>query len=530
MCGIVGVLLGHHDNHANCELYEGLNLLQHRGQDAAGIVTSEHGHLFQRKEKGLVRDVFTKDALRGLRGHMGLAHVRYPTAGSSSNAETQPFYVNSPYGITLAHNGNLTNSEELKKFLDVEAHRHINTTSDSEVLLNVLAYELQLVDKHRLDHLDIFSAVTNVMDRCRGGYAVIAMVPGYGLIAFRDPHGVRPLVIGKRENKDGTLDYISASESVVLDCLGYELVGDVLPGECVILRTKRHPSKEKQKTISHADTIVRAMCLSEGSSTSFTPCIFEYVYFARPDSLIDGVSVYKARLAMGEALGRKIQQMPKLLADIDVIIPVPDTSRVAALQMSVLLNKTYREGFIKNRYVGRTFIMPGQAERVASVRRKLNAMPLEFKDKNVMLVDDSIVRGTTCKEIINMAREAGAAKVYVASCAPEIRYPNVYGIDMPTRQELVAYNRTLNDISRYLGADEVVFQNLEDLVNSVLQCSSDTSPVFSGFDTSVFNGKYITGDIDEAYIEGLENFRNESSKFARTPSEPEIDGLYNSLR
>eukprot|EP01134_Creolimax_fragrantissima_P002774 CFRG2774T1 len=473
MCGITGILLGKKDSNANVELYEGLNLLQHRGQDAAGIVTSAGGKLFQRRDKGLVRDVFGKDALKSLRGHMGIAHVRYPTAGSSSNAETQPFYVNSPYGIALAHNGNITNAPELIKFLDHEAHRHINTSSDSEVLLNVLAYELQCLDKHRLDHMDIFKAVTNVNDRVRGGYAVIAMVPGYGLIAFRDRHGLRPLVIGRRFNSDGHIDYIAASESVVLDVLGYELVGDVNP-------------------------------------------------------VIDGISVYKARLAMGEALGRKISKNPALMDSIDVVIPVPDTSRVAALQMSVQLKKTYREGFIKNRYVGRTFIMPGQAERVASVRRKLNVMPLEFKGKNVMLVDDSIVRGTTCKEIINMAREAGAAKVYVASCAPELRYPNVYGIDMPTRQELVAYNRAHADICSYLGADEVIFQDLDDLVNSVRQCSTEGAPVIDGFDTSVFNGYYVTGDITEEYIENLEYTRNESTKLARQPSEPEIDGLYNS--
>eukprot|EP00123_Amoebidium_parasiticum_P008834 comp19055_c0_seq1/m.21497 comp19055_c0_seq1/g.21497 ORF comp19055_c0_seq1/g.21497 comp19055_c0_seq1/m.21497 type:complete len:534 (-) comp19055_c0_seq1:677-2278(-) len=523
MCGIVALLLNTEKESANSYLYEALNILQHRGQDAAGIITCMHGRLFQRKARGLVRDVFDEDSLKVLIGSMGIGHVRYPTAGSSSNAESQPFYVNSPYGISLAHNGNLTNSAELKQFLDYEAHRHINTDSDSEVLLNILAYELSQLDKPRIDNEDIFTAITNVNERCRGGYAVVAMITGFGIVAFRDKHGLRPLVIGQRETETGT-DYIVASESVVLDVLGFTLLGDVAAGEAVIFRQKRKAEKGGLGEKEQNQTMERRVCLREKGV--LTPCIFEYVYFARPDSIIDGISVYKARLAMGEVLARKISQDKKLLEEIDVIIPVPDTSRTAAMQLAVALNKTYREGFIKNRYVGRTFIMPGQAQRVKSVRRKLNVMPLEFQGKNVMLVDDSIVRGTTSAEIVKMAREAGANKVFFASCAPEIRHCNVYGIDMPTRNELVAYGRSVDDVAKKIGVDALVFQDLDGLIESILSAAPGT-PLMSEFDCSVFNGVYVTGDINDEYLRALEEERADDAKLKKMGSQPEIHGLHN---
>jgi amidophosphoribosyltransferase len=416
MCGIIGIVAY---GPVNQSIYDGLTVLQHRGQDAAGIMTSDGGRLYLRKDNGLVRDVFHTRHMLHLHGNMGIGHVRYPTAGCQSSAEAQPFYVNSPYGISLAHNGNLTNANKLKQEVFQEDLRQINTDSDSEVLLNVVAHELQKRGKLRMELDDVFAAVAGVHKRCRGAYAAVAMITGYGVLAFRDPYGIRPLIFGKRETAQGT-EYMAASESVALDALGFELIRDVEPGEAVFFDTKGgiHTRQCAEKTIK-------------------SPCIFEYVYLARPDSIIDNVSVYKARLRMGEKLAKKIQRV-RSDHDIDVVIPIPDTSRTSALQLANHLGLTYREGFIKNRYIGRTFIMPGQQQRKKSVRQKLNAIDLEFRGKNVLLVDDSVVRGTTSSQIIQMARDAGARKVYFASAAPPVRYPNVYGIDMPTRDELIA--------------------------------------------------------------------------------------------
>ncbi|KAI8914903.1 phosphoribosyltransferase-like protein [Powellomyces hirtus] len=507
MCGINGVLLADTSASASAELYEGLGLLQHRGQDAAGIITcGNKGRLYQCKGNGMVRDVFEPRQLLGLQGNLGVGHVRYPTAGTSSNAEAQPFYVNSPYGIVFAHNGNLTNSRELRDFLDHEAHRHVNTDSDSELLLNIFADHLNKTGKFRVNEDDIFTALEGVYAQCKGGYACIGIIAGFGLIGFRDPNGIRPLIYGQRVSSHGT-DYMMASESVVLDALGFTNFVDVLPGEAVII-TKTGIAKRQCR-----------------SGQPFTPDIFEYVYFARPDSIMDGVSVYKARLAMGEALATAVQRALGRNMDIDVVIPVPDTSRCSALQCSYKLNILYREGFVKNRYIGRTFIMPGQQQRKKSVRRKLNAMNMEFAGKNVLLVDDSIVRGTTSYEIIQMAREAGAKKVYFASCAPPIRFPNVYGIDMPTRQELVAHNRTAEEVAKEIGADRVIYQELDDLVNSVRKFNPTR---MHEFDVSVFNGCYITGDIDEEYLVHLEDLRNDNAKDKVAPA-GEVIGLHNSL-
>ncbi|KAJ3086525.1 amidophosphoribosyltransferase [Quaeritorhiza haematococci] len=508
MCGILALLLADTSSVVNAshELYEGLGVLQHRGQDAAGIITcAKGGRLYQCKGNGLVRDVFDGRQLMGLQGYMGVSHVRYPTAGTSSNSEAQPFYVNSPYGLVLAHNGNLTNAKELKDFLDFEAHRHVNTTSDSELLLNIFANHLQKTGKFRINEEDIFTALRGVYNQCRGGYACVGMIAGFGIIGFRDPNGIRPLVYGERRTEKG-IDYMIASESVALDALGYTNITDVKPGEAIIFTkdtvTKRQATPPRQ----------------------FTPCIFEYVYFARPDSVINGVSVYRARLAMGELLAQQVKRKLGNDIDIDVVIPVPDTSRVAALQTATVLGKLYREGFIKNRYIGRTFIMPGQQQRKKNVRRKLNPMPMEFQDKNVLIVDDSIVRGTTSKEIIQMAREAGAKKVYFASCAPPIRYPNVYGIDMPTRLELVAFDKSEDDVAKEIGADAVVFQNLDDLVQSVKRFND----AIGTFDLSVFNGCYVTGDITQDYLQALENERNDIAKMKRGEHiETDVIGLHN---
>ncbi|TPX72077.1 amidophosphoribosyltransferase [Chytriomyces confervae] len=503
MCGILALILADPNSAASAELYEGLGILQHRGQDAAGIITcGQKGRLYQSKANGMVRDVFSKNQLLNLVGSMGVGHVRYPTAGTSSTSEAQPFYVNSPYGIVVAHNGNLTNTKELRNFVDNEAHRHVNTESDSELLLNVFAHYLQETGKVRVNEDDIFKALTQVYKKCIGGYAVTAMIAGFGLIAFRDPHGIRPLIYGERKTHYGT-DYMVSSESVVLDALGFTNFVDVKPGEAIIITNK---------------SVTKRQCVEP---REFAPCIFEYVYFARPDSIMDGVSVYKARLAMGEALADQVTKKLGRNLDIDVVIPVPDTSRSAALQVSYRLNILYREGFIKNRYIGRTFIMPGQSLREKSVRRKLNPMQPEFAGKNVLIVDDSIVRGTTSREIIQMARDAGAKKVYFASCAPPLRFPNVYGIDMPTRTELIAYNRTEEEIADELGADHVIFQNLEDLVKSV----SKFNPALKAFDVSVFTGSYVTGDVDESYLVDLEQSRNGTLK--KMASTGEVIGLHN---
>ncbi|WP_028669849.1 amidophosphoribosyltransferase [Saccharospirillum impatiens] len=496
MCGIVGIVS---DSAVNQQLYDALTVLQHRGQDAAGIVTEDAGRFYLRKSNGLVRDVFRNDHMQRLTGHTGIGHVRYPTAGSSSTAESQPFYVNSPYGIVLAHNGNLTNSGELNKALYQSDLRHVNTTSDSEVLLNVFAHELQLQGKLQPGADDIFAAVAAVHRRCRGGYAAVAMISGYGLVAFRDPFGIRPLVIGQRTSEAGRTEYMIASESVALDVLGYKLMRDVHPGEAVYIDPEGH--LHTRQCADHPQ---------------LSPCMFEFVYFARPDSIIDGISVYKARLRMGDALADKISRdWPD--NDIDVVIPIPDTSRTSALQLANRLGVHYREGFMKNRYIGRTFIMPGQKQRQKSVRQKLNAIGLEFQGKNVLLVDDSIVRGTTCNEIIEMARDAGAKKVYFASAAPEVRYPNVYGIDMPAAHELIAHGRNNEEIRTMIGADKLIYQDLEDLRQAVQSHKADVHT----FDCSVFDGQYVTGDIDGDYLAALEALRNDASQGERRSTDDE---------
>ncbi len=502
MCGIIGIV---GTSPVNQALYDGLTVLQHRGQDAAGIMTCDGGRLFMRKENGLVRDVFDAQHMIGLRGNMGIGHVRYPTAGCSSAAEAQPFYVNSPYGISLAHNGNLTNAEQLKQELFVEDRRHINTTSDSEVLLNVFAHELQASGKLRLNEEDIFTAVAGVHRRCRGAYAAVAMITGYGIVGFRDPFAIRPMVFGKRESEQG-VEYMIASESVAIDALGFETIRDVAPGEAVF--------------IDMAGNLHARQCAEH---PLYRPCIFEHVYFARPDSIIDGISVYKARLRMGERLASKILRVfPD--HDIDVVIPIPDTSRTSALQLSYKLGVVYREGFIKNRYIGRTFIMPGQQMRKKSVRQKLNAIDLEFRGKNVLLVDDSIVRGTTSEQIIQMARDAGANKVYFASAAPPVRYPNVYGIDMPAASELIGHNRNEEEIARAIGADWLVYQDLPDLIEAV---SRKGRLNVTDFDTAVFSGDYVTGDVTPDYLEKLERRRGDLVREERQAGAANLDGLHN---
>ncbi len=483
MCGILGVVS---HTPANQLLYDGLQVLQHRGQDAAGIATMDGDTIHLHKGNGLVRDVFRTRNMRTLQGNTGIAHVRYPTAGSAvDHNEAQPFYVNSPFGIVLGHNGNLTNAEELKKQLFVQDLRHVNTNSDSEVLLNVLAHELQAKSKGlRLDAATIFSAVSGVHQRCRGAYAVVAIIAGYGLLAFRDIYGIRPLVIGVNETAHGT-EYLVASESVALDTLGFKFLRDIAPGEAVFVNFEG-------KLHSH-------QC---SNAPKLSPCIFEYVYFSRPDSVLDGVSVHESRLYMGEYLADKLARTwPEV--KIDVVIPIPDSSRPSALQLANRLNIPFREGFVKNRYIGRTFIMPGQAMRKKSVRQKLNAIGLEFNGKNVLLVDDSIVRGTTSREIVQMARDAGALKVYFASAAPPVRFPNVYGIDMPSRAELIATGRTDEEICREIGADALIYQDLDDLKASVRKAN----PAIVDFDASCFDGNYITGDITPAYLDKVERGR-----------------------
>ena len=491
----------------NQPLYDALLVLQHRGQDAAGIMTSHKGRLYLRKDNGLARDVFDNQHMINLPGSMGVAHVRYPTAGCSSSAEAQPFYVNSPYGICLAHNGNLTNADELKRDLFREDRRHINTDSDSEILLNVFAHELHSGTRNlTFNEDDVFRAVSAVHRRCRGGYAAVAMIPGYGVIAFRDPNGIRPLVFGERATEKGP-EMMVASESVALDTLDFDLVRDVQPGEAVIFTEdgKLH-TRQCAENPQHC------------------PCIFEFVYFARPDSIIDDIFVHKARLRMGRRLAQKIERvMGKEL--IDVVIPIPDTSRTSAMSLAHELGVRYTEGFIKNRYIGRTFIMPGQSARKKSVRQKLNPIDVEFRDKNVLLVDDSIVRGTTSRQIVQMAREAGAKTVYFASAAPPVRYPNVYGIDMPAAAELIAHGRTEQEVCDWIGADGLVYQDLEDLIEAV---GKKGKTAVQRFDTSVFNGEYVTGDITEEYLTRLEAGRNDDAKTSREEQRTEsVIGLHN---
>lgn len=488
MCGIVGIVS--HQAVAQT-IYDSLLVLQHRGQDSAGIVVCDHNKLNLRKGNGQVSDVFHTRHMLNLTGTMGIGHVRYPTAGCSSSAEAQPFYVNSPYGITLAHNGNLTNVEQLKGELYQSDLRHINTESDSEVLLNVFAHELASCGSLNLTPDEIFTAITETHKRIEGAYAVVMMLTGKGIIGFRDPRGIRPMVYGKRESAQGN-EYMIASESVALQTSGFELIGDLQPGEAIY--------------IDSSGNVHRRLC---SASSKLNPCIFEYVYLARPDSIIDDIYVYKARLRMGVKLARKIlRQMPQ--HDIDVVIPIPDTSRPAAIELAFHLGVKFREGFIKNRYIGRTFIMPGQTMRKKSVRRKLNPIDIEFKGKNVLLVDDSIVRGTTSKQIIQMAREAGAKKVYIASAAPPVRYPNVYGIDMPAANELVAHGRSEAEIAEFIGADWLIYQELDDLIDAVQKGNRRIKK----FDCSCFDGKYVTKTVGNDYLDKISNLRSDSAKAA----------------
>lgn len=501
MCGIVGTIT---HSLVNQDIFDALTALQHRGQDAAGIMTCDEGRIFLRKGNGLVRDVIRARHMLQLVGRMGIGHVRYPTAGTDSPSEAQPFYVNSPYGLAIAHNGNLINAEELKRDIISGDLRHLNTHSDSEVLLNVFAHELQQLGKRKLQPADIFKAVRAVHHRCKGGYAVIVMIAGYGLVGFRDPHGIRPIVYGQRQSSQG-VEYMMASESVALDALGYTLINDILPGEAVYVDLEGQ--------------IFRQQC---ADNSIYSPCIFELVYLARPDSMMDKISVYKSRLTMGEKLADKILRLyPQ--HDIDVVIPIPDTSRHAALPLAQKLGVKLREGFVKNRYIGRTFIMPGQTLRKKSVRQKLNAIDLEFNGKNVLLVDDSIVRGTTSKEIIQMARDAGAKKVYFASAAPAVRFPNVYGIDMPSTQELIAHNKTAEEVAKHIGADWLVYQDLHALYEAAWEGNAD----IKRFEDSVFTGDYVTGGVDEKYFQRLENARHGHGNKRVLTAEGNIVEVYN---
>ena len=484
MCSIVGVTS---DKENVClTIYNALTVLQHRGQDAAGMATVDNNNnLNMHKNNGLVRDVFNEDSMIKLEGSFGVGHTRYPTAGSHNFEEAQPFYVNSPYGIVLIHNGNLVNVDKLRKELSEDNLRHLNTLSDSEVILNIFAHALEKNKKQKLQKSDIFKAVDEVHDRIEGAYAVIMLIVGYGMVAFRDPNGIRPLIYGSKDSKR----FMIASESVALDCLGYKVERDIEPGECVFVDYDRNISFHNYN-----------------QSRPKSPCIFEYVYLARPDSVMDKINVYKSRLSMGKKLAIKIKKelSTKELNDIDVVIPIPATSRTSALPLSIELNKKLREGFVKNRYIGRTFIMPGQKIRKKSVKQKLNTIDLEFSGKNVLLIDDSIVRGNTSKQIIQMARDAGAKKVYFASASPPIKYPNVYGIDMPYVEELIAYNRSVDEISELIGADKLIYQDLEDLIDAVSLGNKD----IKDFDCSCFNGEYITGGVSETYLSKLRKIRS----------------------
>ena len=501
MCGVIGICAY---EPVNQMLYDGLTMLQHRGQDAAGIATLKDNRVYLRKDNGMVRDVFLDKHMMRLVGNFGIGHVRYPTAGTSSIAEAQPFYVNSPYGITLAHNGNLTNAEVLAKELYEIDRRHLNTDSDSEVLLNIFAHELQEFDQPNLTPDDIFHALKAVYERCQGAYAVVAMIAGHGILAFRDPNGIRPLVYGQRKTEKG-VEYMVASESVALTALGFEVVRDVAPGEAIFIDLNYQ--------------LYTKQCIA---AAKHTPCIFEYVYFARPDSIIDNISVHKARMRMGEKLAKHILKEWGENHGIDVVIPIPDTSRNSALELALHLNVKYREGFNKNPYIGRTFIMPGQSLRKKSVRQKLNAIPLEFKNRNVLLVDDSIVRGTTCYEIIQMARDAGAKNVFFASVAPPVIYPNVYGIDMPVKSELISSGRTVDEVRQIIGADRLIFQDLDDLIHAV---NNTKYSRVDSFDCSVFDGKYVAGNIDDAYLENLKTKRADNAKKASVNTPVDVSGI-----
>ncbi|OGI69190.1 MAG: amidophosphoribosyltransferase [Candidatus Muproteobacteria bacterium RBG_16_60_9] len=492
MCGVIGIF---GRNRVNQAIYNGLTVLQHRGQDAAGIMTSDGRRVFLRKDNGLVRDVFQQRHMEALLGDIGIGHVRYPTAGCDSPAEAQPFYVNSPFGLALVHNGNLTNADQLAGELFRDDLRHLNTESDSEILLNVLAHELHAVSRPQLTPDDVFRAVSAVHRRARGAYAVVSLIVGVGLLAFRDPHGIRPIVYGRRETPRG-VEHMIASESVALDVLGFKLVRDIGPGEALFIDIDGEA--HWRQCAPHAE---------------HTPCIFEFVYMARPDSMLDGIAVHKTRLRMGEKLAAKIKREWRDV-EIDVVIPIPDTSRTAAMQMAYELDVKYREGFIKNRYIGRTFIMPGQAQRINSVRQKLNAIDLEFRGKSVLLVDDSIVRGTTSAQIVQMAREAGARKVYFASAAPPVRYPNVYGIDMPAASELVAAGRSDEDVCHIIGADKLIYQDLSDLIDA----AHEGNPRITRFDAACFDGVYVTGDVNAEYLARIASSRNDLAKGRRISS------------
>jgi amidophosphoribosyltransferase len=484
MCGIVGVVS---QAPVNQLIYDALLLLQHRGQDAAGIVTEQGRKFFMHKAKGMVRDVFRTRNMRSLPGHCGLGQVRYPTAGNAySEEEAQPFYVNAPFGLVLVHNGNLTNAQALKQELFQTDHRHINTDSDSEVLLNVLAHELEKVSRGiTLKPADVFAAVRGVHQRIRGSYAVVALIAGHGLLAFRDPYGIRPLCVGRQGDS-----VMVASESVTLEGNGFELDRDIQPGEALF--------------VAHDGSTQFEQCAEK---TSHNPCIFEYVYLARPDSVLDGISVYQARLNLGKTLAKRlVSTVPP--NEIDVVIPIPESSRPSAMELAQLLGLPYREGFVKNRYVGRTFIMPGQGVRKKSVRQKLNVIASEFKGRNVLLVDDSIVRGTTSREIVQMARDAGARKVYLASAAPPVRFPNVYGIDMPTSSELVAHDRTVEQVRESIGCDALIYQD----VDAMKQAIGSLNPNLAGFDASCFDGVYVTGDITLETIERMNQGRDQSEE------------------
>jgi len=524
MCGILGLLLANEDENVNQMIFDGLTVLQHRGQDAAGMVTAENGILHLRKENGLVKDVFHTHHMMELTGNVGLGHVRYPTAGSSSCAEAQPLYTNYPYGICVAHNGNLTNIEPLTHELRTKYKRHINTGSDSELLLNMFAEGINASEVKDMSMEDkVFKAIELVMSKCEGGYAGLYLINGIGIVGFRDPHGIRPIVFGSRPAKNsassddvpqtpakmgnagGSLDYVMASESVAIDTLGFNLVRDIKPGEAIFIDFNGN-------------------CRSRQchSNASLSPCIFEYVYFARPDSIMDGVSVYESRLLMGEKLAQKIMKKHPN-HDIDVVIPIPDTSRTSALQAAYVLGRPFREGFIKNRYIARTFIMPGQETRKKSVRLKLNTIKSEFYGRNVLLVDDSVVRGTTAREIVDMARDAGANKVYFASAAPPIRYPNIYGIDIPTRNELIAYGRNEEEIARKIRCDWIEYQDTDDLEESVRTCAVPETPL-KKFDTSCFTGEYVTGQtVGDSYFQRLHELRNDDAQESRRGNRKKAD-------
>ena len=489
MCGVVGLVS---KNEVSPSLYEALTVIQHRGQDAAGISTIEEGRLHTRKQIGLVRDVFREKHIEELKGQIGIGHVRYPTAGGASREYSQPLFVNSPYGISISHNGNLVNTEELAKELYKDNYRHLNTSSDSEVILNVFAHELQKEGSFNPSPEQIFKAVEKTHLRLKGAYSVLLMISGVGLVAIRDPKGIRPLILGKKDNDLIGADYMIASESPALSALEFEVEGDLRPGEAVFIT----PEGELHRKVCH-------------NKPSKNPCIFEYVYLARPDAVIDGISVMRSRLRMGQKLGKKIlETYPN--HDIDAVIPIPESSTSSAIEVAKTLNVNYREGFVKNRYIGRTFIMPKQELRKKSVRRKLNPIPFEFKDKNVLLVDDSIVRGTTSREIVEMARSVGAKKVYFASAAPPIRFQNVYGIDMAATAELIAHQRSEEQIAEFIGADWLIYQDLEDLIES----AQAGNPEIKKFETSVFDGNYICGSVTKDYLTNLESDRKDSNKKA----------------